>query len=347
MGILQGLLQAIREGKFIDSTLDFMHYAMENPLNNEDIDQLCDALKKNKHIKNLVLHHQSIGDQGAKALASLNSLEELDLSNGLAGYVDYANHISAEGALELARSGLKKINLSCNSIGDKGLEHLSTSSKLVELDVSGCSITDVGAAHFFATNSTVKRLNLESNFLGDGAAMIALGTNKALEFLNLTACSITSEGATLISDNTNLKELILADNFIQDAGAHALAKNSSIEVLNLMQNQIADDGALAFAAVTALKILKLSDNPISSETKKKLHQQLPEVDLDLSYNTEETDIASSVYVASENPSLLLSHKRSSEQLFIDNNAYTITDDFFSKDNLECLQQSTPKKHRYF
>ena len=105
---------------------------------------------KLKHIQTLMLLYNSIGDDGAAALAegleSCNSLHTLELSHNSIGDVGAA--ALAEGLKSC--NNLQILNLKSNSIGDDGAaalaEGLKSCNSLDTLYLSDNSISDVGAA---------------------------------------------------------------------------------------------------------------------------------------------------------------------------------------------------------
>jgi len=121
-------------------------------------------------LTSLNLYSNSIGDEGAKAIAqseSMRSLIKLDLS---------CNSIGDEGAKAIARSesmrSLTELYLWNNSIGDEGAKAIAQSESmrsLTELDLSCNSIGDEGAKAIAQSESmrSLTELDLSYNSIGD------------------------------------------------------------------------------------------------------------------------------------------------------------------------------------
>ncbi|KAB0347595.1 hypothetical protein FD754_012452 [Muntiacus muntjak] len=196
--------------------------------------QMADALKQNKSLKELMFSSNSIGDGGAKALA-----EALMVNQGLKSLDLRENSISPEGAQDLARA-------------------LRTNSTLKSLDLTANLLHDQGAqavAEAVRENHTLTSLHLQWNFIQAGAAKAlgqALQLNMSLTSLDWlpSACRVESslhlqenaigdEGASAVASalkvNTALTALYLRGNTIEVAGAKALANalkvNSSLRRL--------------------------------------------------------------------------------------------------------------------
>ena len=96
---------------------------------NLNLKQICESLKKNKSLEELLIQECSINDEEVKHLREMlkenNTLKSLNLSKNYIGY---------KGAKYLSQSlfinqSLKSLCLSGNYLGDKGIEHLSNSLK--------------------------------------------------------------------------------------------------------------------------------------------------------------------------------------------------------------------------
>ena len=220
---------------------------------------------KLKHIETLMLLYNSIGDDGAAALAeglkSCNSLYTLGLSH---------NSIGDDGAAALAE-GLKSCNclyclfLSDNSISSDGAaalaEGLKSCNNPLNLDLSFNCLSDDGAealAEGLKSCNSLCILNLSINSLGDdGAATLVEGLKSCnnLHTLNLSYNSIGDVGAAALAEGLKscncLYYLFLSNNSIGDDGAAALAEGlkscNSLHTLILSYNSIGDDGAAALA----------------------------------------------------------------------------------------------------
>ena len=218
MPISSRLLHDIENNSYKEEVLNLTPHAglNEDVLCDEDIIELSHVLAKNKHIKQIILSYNKISDKGLEALANIETIEGIDLSNGLDGYDDVYNDITPAGLLSLTKSHLKKLNLSGNRrVGDDGLKILAKNQTIVELDVSDCSLTSAGVKEFFATNTTVTNLKLGSNDITDeGLQTVKL--NQALRELDLAFCNVTSVGLIELIKNRSLLKVILYENNIKE-----------------------------------------------------------------------------------------------------------------------------------
>ena len=130
--------------------------------------------------------------------------------------------ITGDGASYIAdalksTSVLRKLNLWCNSIGDKGLQYiaeaLKTNTSLIELrlfkttDENGPILTEM-----LQRNKTLEELDLSQNeAISDYQASFiieGLRKNITLKTLYLRLCSITIDGINLIRNSTSTCKII-------------------------------------------------------------------------------------------------------------------------------------------
>ncbi|KAF9284564.1 hypothetical protein BGZ68_004599 [Mortierella alpina] len=203
------ILHSQSQGQSIDSGKE---YHVEVDLPNEPVDlnsvkaefSKVSVVMASKTLAILNLAHNSIGDNGAQALAE---------------------------ALK-TNSTLTTLNLAGNSIGDYEAqaqsEALKTNSTLTTLHLTGNSmagstISDHGGqalGEALRTNSTVANLNLQKNKIGDDGAKAlaeALGTNSTVATLYLQFNEIGDDGAKALDE--------------------ALRTNATLTTLNLMHQR--------------------------------------------------------------------------------------------------------------
>lgn len=179
-------------------------------------------------IKELDLTFYSVGDKGAKRLATA-------LRRGL---------------------NLQRLILAENDIEDKGAkkiaEALEHNTALQYLSLTGNAISAVGLeayAKALRHNLTLQHLRLDSIGFGLAGAhwlAVMLRQNASLHYLDLESNGIKDEGARKIAEalkrNTTLQYLNLRTNQIRNAGAKAiiamLKKNNSLQKLNISNNLI-------------------------------------------------------------------------------------------------------------
>ena len=196
-------------------------------------------LKGIANVKALDLRYNSIGKDGAQALASIlhtnTKLQKLSIRN---------NYIGPNGATHLAKAleantCVEKLDLGTNSIGNVGAEAIA---KLLQ------------------TNQTLRCLCLGSNDLdAEGIRHIAQGLryNTTLEVLNLGGNEIGDEGAKELAEmlrhNTTLQTLHVANSQIGRKGtlglARVLTENTTLQVLDILHNPIGFEGAAALCGV--------------------------------------------------------------------------------------------------
>ena len=188
-------------------------------------------------IRVLILSHNRIGDDGARAIAhalrGCEVLSVLDLSgNGI-------QDAGTEALSEALRScKLQRLSLASNCMGPSGalavagiLKHVYKS--LDTLDLSCNRLGDVGAvclAGGLKHCSCLKQLHLNRNLVGDDGAMAlarCLQTCNQLTTLNLSDNEIGDSGALCLGDylkGCSLHILRLNDNLISGYGAVGVAE---------------------------------------------------------------------------------------------------------------------------
>ncbi|KAK3244582.1 hypothetical protein CYMTET_45810 [Cymbomonas tetramitiformis] len=251
---------------------------------------LANALAFNKSLNTLHLSWNSIGPEGAKALAIALTPNEEGVFNG------------SLNTLDLRGNNLGGLDEDTDDDGDDGDDDDEGT-----YDASGIK----ALAEALVFNGSLNTLNLEDSHLcglnkyGEGtydasgikALAEALVFNTSLNTLNLNANGIGPEGAKALAValtpnfegvfNGSLNTLNLIDNEIRDEGAKALAValtpnaegvfNTSLNTLNLRNNDIGDEGAeaLAYALTpneegvfnTSLNTLHLAANSLGNEDK--------------------------------------------------------------------------------
>ena len=160
---------------------------------------------------------------------------------------------------------------------------VGSSLKLENVDLRSLLLDDADAValvlgEIIKNNSTIRKLNLSSNCIGDegcGALAEGIQINDTLTELNLHCNEVGDAGcaklAQSFNSNSALTNLNLSANRIGDDGVAALAKaletNPTLSVLDLSQNDIGNDGliklARSIASNLALTSLHLSANSIS------------------------------------------------------------------------------------
>lgn len=132
---------------------------------NKDIKQIIERIKSNDPTlinidlsKNRLEHNQVM--ELAIALQSNNHVESINI---------FGSRAYEDGAKELAKTKLKKLNIGYNQIGDEGAIAFVTNSTIEELDISSNHISDVGAIGI-SYNETIRKLNISGNMIQTNGA---------------------------------------------------------------------------------------------------------------------------------------------------------------------------------
>jgi hypothetical protein len=214
-------------------------------LREADVDAIVDGLKKAQTLESVVFDKCKLNDESVEKLATA-------LIDG--------NHLT-----------VKKISLRHNTIGNRGATAIARvcemSTTIEEFDLSENVISSRGAAAVITAfrnnpNPAIHTLNLAQNEIWDMDDGAFLKTNSTLKVLNLDGNFMHDEGAEQIANaiagnkNSKMESLYLGWNGIADEGAQALAKmmevNSTIAVLGLAENDISNTGARAILSALAV-----------------------------------------------------------------------------------------------
>lgn len=273
-------------------TLDLRH----NELGPEGVEALIQPLvSENKTLKSLILKNNKLSHRVASCLSILlnrnETLEELHLGHnaiGVKGIKVFApmvrrrlkklhlahNRLKAHGMQLLAKElqghkhELVFLDLTCNQIGEKGMQSLSEwllvrqETKLQHLWLGSnnlgpsCGCTWASILEY---NSTLVEIRLGGNNLGDrGTVALSRGleSNYALQRLELEWNQTSDEGGIALAQalrrNGTLKMLDLSGNQIAQRGCIALAEalpyHLELKELNMTNNLMTDEAAEAFAS---------------------------------------------------------------------------------------------------
>ena len=148
--------------------------------------------------------------------------------------------------------GVTELNISTNTIGDKGIALISTAlqtnTTMTKLDISRCNMSDDGAeslARVLTVNKTLQELDVRYNDISDtGIAHIAtaLRTKNTLKKLAIGGETATDEGALSL--------------------AAALAANYSMEYLNLYWSSTHPDSTLKNITVRKVGVCSFCKLPV-------------------------------------------------------------------------------------
>ena len=246
------LLEQIENNSFTDRKLsikgnnyDATEEQLAERLGNKGAIILSQVLKKNLHIKSVELFFQNIGDIGVKALAEVDTLEELYLG---------ANNIKLGGAIALAQTKLKLLFLEENNLCTKNdfeisnddqistmVEAFIENKTIIQINLAGNNIPAKYIAQLIGRNTTIKELLIYENYLTD-EALEYIQHNKALEYLNISTNKITDKGTEYLSNNTSLKVLVISRCKVTDKGTHFLSIHPTLKELEMIDNDITIKG---------------------------------------------------------------------------------------------------------
>ncbi|XP_036380722.1 NACHT, LRR and PYD domains-containing protein 12-like [Megalops cyprinoides] len=168
-------------------------------------------------------------------------------------------------AISSGPSDLRELDLSNNDLRNTGVKLLSAGlgnsyCKLQALRLDGCNISleccEVLASAISSEPTDLRELDLSNNDLGNAGVKLlsaGLGTPQCrLKVLRLAGCGITCDccgnlASTALSISSNLRELDLSDNDLQDAGVKLLSPalgnpHCELEKLSLSLCGVRDDG---------------------------------------------------------------------------------------------------------
>ena len=237
--------------------------------------------KRPEGLKILNVSHDSIGNNGALALANMfrafpdEVSEKLDVSfNGIfeQGATALAEAMRSQSSgMRSLRSFRRELDFRCNSVGFEGACALAKClDGTRSLNLSNNGIKDAGLkilARHLKTNFTVTHFDARGNDItSDGAFYLAdcLSENSTLLDISLDSNRLDDRAAINFVENlssnlaTRLSILDLARNDIEDEGgmrlANFLATNVSIARLSLSSNRLSAKGARACEDIAGLRI---------------------------------------------------------------------------------------------
>ena len=225
------LLQNILNGIFINNQLTIVVRNANGDTDGETIiiDDtrallLADSIKKNPYIKKVDLTFNDIGDIGAIALASITTLEELNL---------YGNKVKLDGALALMQNSLIKLNLGGNAL-------------LLNTEESVYCFKIINIIDALIKNKTIIDINLDNCFFSSEVIARLIKENTVIKILSLGDNNLTDEALKSIGKNTVLEELHLFGNNITDIGIQYALDNTHLKLLNLNNNKLTTEGLKYF-----------------------------------------------------------------------------------------------------
>ncbi|XP_051978308.1 protein NLRC5-like [Xyrauchen texanus] len=179
---------------------------------------------------------------------------------------------------------LKELDLSHNKLGDLDGEKLSallmdSHCKLEKVKLNNCDLTEKSCSTLvtvLSSDTTLKEIDLNNSPLKDsGVKQICEGLMShlcKLNILKLSKCGLTEEScsalaAVLRSDSSNLRELDLSNNNLQDSGvklfSDELKCNCKLETLRLSNCSITQEGYTTLASALKSNLSHLKELDVS------------------------------------------------------------------------------------
>ncbi|XP_059188955.1 NACHT, LRR and PYD domains-containing protein 12 [Centropristis striata] len=272
----------------------------------------------------LDIRFSQIGDQGlvklCKALHSPHcKLQEL-LTQGCD--LTAASMEALSAAVCSGQSELRKVDLTRNTIGDRGVEALCKAlqhplCKLQSLNFFDCELTAACCPHLMealmSEHCSLSELDLSVNELGqEGALLLCKALRRPgcpMEKLGLKRCELTESvfkelSSVLRSGTSQLKSLIAGINAVGDQGvkhlwdavAHpsCLLEELDVEMTNLTDACV-EDMCAAIRASKTLKSLELRNNSLTDASVPALVQVMQDSDNMLEMNLKYNDFSEEVF----------------------------------------------------
>lgn len=246
------LIEKIRSNTYVESELnlaisEFDEEHFVDRIDDEQAVMLAEALKQNIHISKVNLHGNDIRDVGAVAMASVLTLEELNLDR---------NRVEFKGLAALAKSNLKTLVISPSITeedllgGVEMINAFATNKTLESLDLVGSCFPNRFLNHFLSElivrNTAIKTLTLPRYEKIEDADLKFIGDNKTLKDLHIGRSNLTDVGAWYIGGNTGIETLKINQSNITDIGAVFLTLPSTLKKLEICDSNITAKGAKVF-----------------------------------------------------------------------------------------------------
>ena len=245
---------SISKGLEINTTLQIL-VVSHNKISDRGVVTISACLKHNNALQQLKMLHNQISDNGiiniGKALEINTTLQMLDVSRDTTFddilrdcYTTTNEGVTNEDNFQ--NSTLQKLDRSCNSISNEGINALSKCLKnnntLKELLISwkDCEFTFDGTRDFY--NMSHRRLGI----IGTILLSALLFHNDRIKKLDISCNNIFDDGAVAISEylrvNKTCKELNMSNNDITIYGMISIAEgikiNTTLSLLNVSQNNM-------------------------------------------------------------------------------------------------------------
>lgn len=207
------------------------------------------------------------GDEDLSGLASLHSMEELDLKRCQRITGAGLKHLTGSPRLHtldlsecdgvtnaslphVARlKNLRSLDLSFTRVTDEGLKELSGCTELEELDLTGTDFDGSGLVHLSGLKK-LRRLSMYRTSVGD-AALAHIAPLKELRDLGIGACPVGDNGLKHLVGLKNLRALAVFDANVTDAGLQHVARLTRLRQLHLRRPTLPTRGSNIFPGLAS------------------------------------------------------------------------------------------------
>jgi len=236
----------------LELTTDFLYHSLHAD-NDKLIKLLSNALKQNPYIKKISLVNQNITNEGAIALAEVETLEEINLG---------CNYLRPSGISAIIQNNVKILSVECNNHIFNGhtdtdilemIKLLNQNQTLTELNLCGTKIANHYLTEIIAGNTTIKILDLSQNH-SSVEGLRPIEHNKSLQYLDLSRCELIDEAAEIISKNSILVTLIIDESRITNKGGGFLSTHPTLKVLSIIDSEMTAEGLCCFLSSNLEKI---------------------------------------------------------------------------------------------
>ncbi|KAM6158493.1 NACHT, LRR and PYD domains-containing protein 14 [Rhynchocyon petersi] len=260
---------------------------------------LCSVLHTSEHLKELDLFHSNLDGLATEILQQELRNPDCKLQRLRLRFVSFPDNCKSIFSSLTQNQNLTHLDLKGNNVGDNGVKFLCEDlkhpeHKLQNLSLEKCGLTVAGCEDLHSAlikNKRLKHLSLADNALGDGGVKIISNaltqSQSTLQSLVLMDCVLTSaccqDLAYVISNNSNLRNLDLGNNDLQDDGVKILCQalrhpSCNIQRLGLqacgLTSLCCQDLASTFSVNQRLLKINLTQNIFGYEGIKKLCEVL-------------------------------------------------------------------------
>jgi len=198
-----------------------------------------------------------ITDAGLHHLSTLGEIKQLSVFR--------ASFLTDAGVCKFLDSvSVRELILKdCNGIGDHVCECISSKESLLNIDLTGASVTDKGVMHL-AKNSQIRGLNLSGTLITD-QSMEQIGALDSLEGLAVSNTSISGNGIQKIARLKKLRTLDISGTDVGLAANSPLPRIASVRQLVLARCKVGHNDFKTLATMNQLEFLDIHGTDIDDD----------------------------------------------------------------------------------